>query len=108
MFNNIKRSIKGSIPINKGVVVAADGVSIYFQQSAQLSLCVTLCPADSLLYPAVYVQVIHFAELLNLKSLVLNRLLVGTYANVTVGHSNYFFLFPMISSIHILAKQKAS
>ena len=81
---------KSSIPINKGVVVAADGVSIYFQQSAQLPLCVTLRPADSLLYPAVYVQVVHFAELLNLKSLVLDRLLVGTYANVTVNHTLIF------------------
>lgn len=31
MFNNIKRSINRSIPLNKGVVVAADGISIYFQ-----------------------------------------------------------------------------
>ena len=45
----------------------------FLQEITQLPLSVVFCAADSFLYPVVNDDVLFFAELVNLKALVLNR-----------------------------------
>ena len=56
------------------------------QEYAQLPLRVILRAADGLLNPVVNHEVMLFAKLVNLKTLVLNCLFVAADANVTVNH----------------------
>ena len=56
------------------------------EKLAELSLLRFLGTGDRLLDPAVDDDALLFAEARNLKTLVLNRLLVCAYANVSVVH----------------------
>lgn len=46
-------------------------------------------PADGLLYPAVYGDVMQIAELENLETLILDSLLVTAHSDVSVIHNTY-------------------
>ena len=56
------------------------------EELAEFSLLWFLCAGDRLLDPTVDDDPLLFAEARNLKTLILNRLLVCAYANVSVVH----------------------
>ena len=58
-----------------------------------MPLVVVLGAADGLFDPTIDFQFLPFAEIVNLKPLVLDCLLVATYANVTVCN---FFSFGFV------------
>ena len=62
----------------------------FLQEITQLPLSVVFCATDSFLYPVVNDEILFLTELVNLKALVFNRLLVTAYSDVTVNH--YFRL----------------
>lgn len=58
------------------------------QEVSELPLGIVLRTADSLLYPVFNLQFVILTELVNLKTLVLHRLLVATHSNVPVDPKN--------------------
>ena len=61
-----------------------------FEQFTQTSFTVGFGAADGFFDPSVDVQMVRLAELSNLKSLVFDRLLVGTYANISINHAQKY------------------
>ena len=60
----------------------------FLQKITQLLFGVILCTADSFFYPIVNDKVLFFTEFVNFKALVLHRLLVAAYSNVTINHNS--------------------
>ena len=58
----------------------------FAKKPSKLAFCVVLCATDSFFYPVVNDYVLLLTELVNFKALVLHRLLVTAYPNVSVNH----------------------
>ncbi len=68
---------------------ADDEVSAFgaFEEIAEPALAVRLCAADGLFNPSVNLNVLTMTESENLKSLILNGLLVAAHSNITIIHN---------------------
>ncbi len=83
------------IPAEAGNLTADDYVVLAdpAEKPAELPLGVTFGAADGFLNPVIDFQILPPAEIVNLKTLVLNRLSVAADANVTVDHNSLVYYF---------------
>jgi hypothetical protein len=82
------------IPAETGQLTTDNDVILvdFTQQPSKLPFGIILRATDSFLYPVVNDDVLLLTELVNLEALVLNRLLVTAYSDVTINHMKSIFL----------------
>ena len=77
----------------------------FLQKITKLPFGVVLRATDSFLYPIVDDYVLLLTELVNLEALVLNRLLITAYSDVTVNHIHIESKSSFRPILHLLPRE---